>query len=263
MIRAGGLTKVFGSVRAVDGISLDIRRGECFGLVGPNGAGKTTTIKMLVTMLPIGSGTARVAGHSVQAEPRRVRAGIGYVPQSVSVDGLLTGRENLEFYSILYGLTRREAGKRIPETLAMFELEEAADRPVSTYSGGMIRRLEISLSILHRPRVLFLDEPTVGLDPISRKSLWGHISRLQKKRGMTILMTTHYLEEAESLCRRVAIMNRGRIVATGTLAQLGRQAGMPGARLDRIFTRMAGKAGPEKGDFMSVKRGRRLAQRLG
>jgi ABC-2 type transport system ATP-binding protein len=247
----------------VDGIDFEVRRGECFGLVGPNGAGKTTTIKMLATLLPPTAGEAEVAGHSVRKEPRAVRAAIGYVPQSVSVDGLLTGSENLRFYGRFYGLTNAESRVRVPRILSLFGLAEAADRQVATYSGGMVRRLEIGLSILHEPAVVFLDEPTVGLDPVSRKALWGHIQALQHRSGLTILMTTHYLEEAEHLCGRIAIMNRGRIAAMGTLADLRRQTKLPGASLDRIFTRVAGGVQSEHGDFMAVKRGRRLAQRLG
>jgi len=263
VIRAAGLTRIFGPVRAVDGIDFEVRRGECFGLVGPNGAGKTTTIKMLATLLPPTAGEAEVAGFPVRSSAQSVRASIGYVPQSVSVDGLLTGRENLEYYGRFYGLTRKEVLVRIPHLLALFDLAEAADRRVATYSGGMIRRLEIGLSILHEPEVVFLDEPTVGLDPVSRKALWGHIRRLQAHQGLSILMTTHYLEEAERLCDRIAIMNRGRIAAMGTLAELRRQTRLPGATLERIFTRVAGGVESESGDFMAVKRGRRLAQRLG
>jgi ABC-2 type transport system ATP-binding protein len=263
IIRVTGLAKSFGDVRAVDGIDFSVRRGECFGLVGPNGAGKTTTIKILITLLSADSGEAVVDGHSVRNEPRMVRRSIGYVPQSVSVDGLLTGYENMEFHGLFQGMNRKEIARRIPEILSMFDLEKAAGRRVATYSGGMIRRLEIGLSVLHRPRVVFLDEPTVGLDAVSRKALWRHIKELRRKEGVTVFMTTHYLEEAESLCARIAIMNSGRITAMGTMAGLRKQTAMSGASLEKMFIRLAGRIEPEKGDLMTVKRSRRLAQRLG
>jgi len=263
IIRVDGLVKAFGEVRAVDGIDFTVRRGECFGLVGPNGAGKTTTIKILITLLAADSGEAVVDGHSVRNEPRKVRRSIGYVPQSVSVDGLLTGYENMSFHGRFQGMKRREIARRIPRILALFDLEKAADRRVATYSGGMIRRLEIGMSVLHRPRAIFLDEPTVGLDAVSRKALWRHIKDLRKNEGVTVFMTTHYLEEAESLCTRIAIMNMGKISAMGTMAGLRKQTAMPGASLEKMFIKLAGRIESDKGDLMAVKRSRRLAQRLG
>jgi ABC-2 type transport system ATP-binding protein len=260
-----GLAKHFGAVKAVDGIDLDVRRGECFGLLGRNGAGKSTTIKMLIGLLPPDSGEAHVQGHDLYHDARRLRACIGYVPQSLSVDGVLTGRENLDFFGKLYSLPGRERRERIPEILHLLDLDEAADRPASTYSGGMIRRLEVGQSILHRPPVVFLDEPTTGLDPVARVSLWDYLNRLRKQYGMTLLLTTHYMEEAERLCERMAIMDNGKIVASGTLADLRRQSRLPGASLEKIFVRLVGHLENDDtgGKLSDVQRSRRTSKRLG
>ncbi|WP_067932319.1 ATP-binding cassette domain-containing protein [Alicyclobacillus kakegawensis] len=257
------LCKRFGEVRAVNDVSFSVAAGECFGLLGPNGAGKSTTIKMLTTLLKPDAGRVRIAGWDLATEPTRVRASIGYVPQALSVDGSLTGYENLLIFSKLFGLTRRERRQRIPQTLAMLGLEDAAQRRVRTYSGGMIRRLEIGQAILHRPRVLFLDEPTVGLDPVARKGVWDHIEQLRREHGMTILLTTHYMEEAEQLCGRIAIMSRGQVAALGSVAELRAQMGQPDATLDDIFVHFAGAFEPQGGGMRDVSRSRRTARRLG
>jgi ABC-2 type transport system ATP-binding protein len=262
-IHVNGLTKSFGTVQAVRGISFDVKKGECFGLLGPNGAGKSTTIKLLITLLKPDAGEASVNGFDLSRQPLNIRASIGYVPQSLSVDGVLTGRENLEFFGKIYGMGRRELDERVPRLLKLFDLSEAADRPVSGYSGGMIRRLEIAESVLHRPAVVFLDEPTVGLDPMARKAIWGHIRRLQKEQDTTVLLTTHYMGEAEELCSRIAIMNRGIIAAMGTLQDLRRQARMPRADMDRLFVHFAGTVEETEGDFRHVRSQRKLARRLG
>ncbi len=263
MIELKALSKHFGPIKAVDGIDLTVAKGECFGLLGRNGAGKSTTIKMLVGLLAPSSGRARVAGFDLATQSEQVRANIGYVPQSLSVDGVLTGWQNLEIFGQLHCLPRAVLQRRIPETLAMLDLEEAAHRPVATYSGGMVRRLEIGQSILHRPAVVLLDEPTVGLDPVSRRIMWDHIRRLQRREKITLLLTTHYMEEAEELCGRIAIMSRGRIAGLGTTAQLGRAAGMPGADLDQIFAHYSGRHEADTGSLKDVQRSRRLARRLG
>lgn len=257
-----GLSKRFGDFQAVDDVSFRAQAGECFGLLGPNGAGKSTTIKMLATLLRPDAGRAKVAGFDVLAEPQRVRSAIGYVPQMLSVDGALTGYENLLICARLQGLRPGTRRARIDEVIAMLGLEEAAHRQVRTYSGGMVRRLEIGQAILHRPKVLFLDEPTVGLDPVARQGVWEHIERLRQEHGMTVFLTTHYMEEAESLCTRIAIMSRGRVAALGTLAELRDRVGNPEATLNEIFTHFAGHF-EHQGGLRDVSRTRRTARRLG
>jgi ABC-2 type transport system ATP-binding protein len=264
VVEVRGLVKSFKDVKAVAGVDFQVASGECFGLLGPNGAGKSTTIKILITLLAPDGGEAKVNGFSLAKDPARIRGSIGYVPQSLSVDGSLTGRENLTIFGKLYGMSREQLRERVPRILSLMDLTEAADRPVSHYSGGMVRRLEIGQSILHRPSVVFLDEPTVGLDPVARQTLWKHIRGLQKEYGMTLFLTTHYMEEAEELCDRIAVMDRGKIAAMGTLAQLRRQARKPGAGMDELFVHFVGPVGPQdQGDLSDVKRSRRTARRLG
>ena len=258
-----GLIKHFGAVKAVDGISLNVKRGECFGLLGRNGAGKSTTIKMLIGLLPPDAGEAQVQGHDLFKDAQRLRANIGYVPQSLSVDGVLTGRENLDFFGKLYNLSGPLRRERIPEILEMLDLADAADRPAATYSGGMIRRLEVGQSILHHPPVVFLDEPSTGLDPVARVTLWDYLARLRKQFGMTLLLTTHYMEEAERLCDRMAIMDQGKITAMGTMAELQRQTRMPKATLEEIFVRLVGHLENGEGKLRDVQRSRNTSKRLG
>ena len=211
-----------GRVEAVRGVSIDVRRGEIFGFLGPNGAGKTTTLRMLTTLLPIDSGTATVAGYDVAARPKQVRQRIGYVSQLGGADELATGRENLLLQGRLYGASRAQVEPRADELAALLDLAEFADRRVATYSGGQRRRLDIALGIVHDPSVLFLDEPTTGLDPQSRANLWDHIRALGE-RGTTVFLTTHYLDEADLLCDRLMIMDHGQIVAEGTPRALKQQ----------------------------------------
>jgi len=212
IIEARGLTKRYGAVEAVKRISFAIRRGEIFGFLGPNGAGKTTTISMLSCLLEPSEGTAIVAGHDVVKEPNEVKRRIGLVPQELALYPTLSARDNLNYFGRIYGLRGRELRQRVDEMLVMVGLTERAQAAVKTYSGGMKRRLNIAAGLLHRPEVLFLDEPTVGVDPQSRNAIFEHVERLRDE-GVTVLYTTHYMEEAERLCDRVAIIDEGRIVA--------------------------------------------------
>ncbi len=262
-VHVANLFKRFGEIQAVCDVSFDIFRGECFGLLGPNGAGKSTTIKMMTTLLPPDEGHIEIAGQTLKSNATRVREHIGYVPQMLSVDGTLTGYENLLIFSKLYGLSRTIRRQRIAEILSLIGLEDSADRQVKTYSGGMIRRLEIGQAILHEPKVLFLDEPTVGLDPLARKDIWAHIDTLARTKGITILLTTHYMDEAEALCSRFAIMSKGRIVASGTAEQLRSQMGNMEATMDEVFAHYVGQVENQEGEMKSVFRSRKTAKRLG
>jgi ABC-2 type transport system ATP-binding protein len=261
-IETFGLTRRFGPTLAVDDLRLRVEADGVFGLLGPNGAGKTTTIKMLITLLPPTSGTATVAGFPIDGDTAAVRARIGYVPQLVSADGVLTGRENLQLSARLYRLPRAEQGGRIAEALSLMGLDEPADRLVRTYSGGMVRRLEIAQAMLHRPPVLFLDEPTVGLDPVARATMWTHIRELREASGTTIVLTTHYMEEADALCDRIALMHKGRVVADGSPQALKAATG-PGATLDDVFAALTIDAPESGGTFRDLNRSRRTARRLG
>lgn len=262
-IQTEGLTRRFGTLTAVDSLTISLAGGEVFGLIGPNGAGKTTVIKMLTTLLRPSSGSARVAGFDIVHQARQVRQSIGYVPQLVSADGTLSGYENLLIFSRLYDIPRAQRQERIAEALAMTGLEDSANRLVRTYSGGMIRRLEVAGAMLHRPAILFLDEPTIGLDPTARKTVWGHIGQLRKLFGTTILLTTHAMEEADERCERVAIMHRGRVVAVGSPRELKDSIGGGEATLDQVFTHYTGAALETGGSFRDTSRTRRTARRLG
>jgi ABC-2 type transport system ATP-binding protein len=214
-----------GDIRAVDGINFTVEEGEIFGFLGPNGAGKTTTISMLCTLLRPTAGTATVDGKDVIKEATKVRQVIGLVPQELTVDDELSGRENMMLQADLYNVPIKEAKERIEELLKMVRLEDAAERMVKTYSGGMRKRLEIAEGLIHRPKVLFLDEPTLGLDVQTRAAIWEHIRHLRSEFKMTILMTTHYLEEADNLCDRIALIDHGKLVALDTPATLKRSLG--------------------------------------
>jgi len=270
-VRGGGesvletlsLTRRFGPLTAVDELTISVEPGEIFGLVGPNGAGKTTVIKMLTTLLPPTSGNASVAGYDIVRHPGKVRQVIGYVPQLISADGSLSGYENLLIFAKLYGIPRAEREQRIRETLNFVGLAEVADKLVRNYSGGMIRRLEIAQSVLHRPRVLFLDEPTVGLDPVARKAVWEHIQRLRADYGTTIFFTTHYMDEADMMCSRVAIMHLGKVAAIGTPAQLKASIGGNATTLDDVFSHYTGYEIESGASYKETSRTRRAAQRLG
>jgi ABC-2 type transport system ATP-binding protein len=220
------LRKRYGDVQALDGVSFAVQEGEVFGLLGPNGAGKSTTVRSLVTLTTPDSGSASVAGHDVLREQNAVRRVIGYVPQDSGVDELGTGRENLMLQGRVQGMSGKDLRARTETLLELVGISEAADRIVKTYSGGMRRRLDIALGLVHRPRVLFLDEPTTGLDPEARVVMWEEVSRLAQAESLTILLTTHYLEEADQLAGRLAIVSQGKIVVEGTPAAL--KAGLRG-----------------------------------
>jgi ABC-2 type transport system ATP-binding protein len=221
------LVRDFKDVRAVDGIDLRVEPGEIYGFLGPNGAGKSTTVHVLTTLLPPSSGTARVGGYDVVADGPRVRSLIGAALQEAALDPLLTGREHLRLQTAMHGLPRAERQTRGDELLARVGLTEAADRKVGGYSGGMKRRLDLALALAHRPRILFLDEPTTGLDIQSRLALWAEVERLASKEGVTVFLTTQYLEEADTLADRVGIIDHGRLVAEGTPAALKAEVGRP------------------------------------
>jgi ABC-2 type transport system ATP-binding protein len=236
-IVARGLSRRFGEVDAVAGIDLDIGAGEIYGLLGPNGAGKSTTVRMLCTLLGPSAGSATVAGHDVATEPNAVRLRIGAALQEAALDPKQTGTELLRLQGRLYGLTTEEVGQRVSDLSAMIDLGEALDRQIGTYSGGMRRRLDLAAALVHNPEVLFLDEPTTGLDPVSRARVWTEVQELNEQLGMTILLTTQYLEEADELAHRVGIIDGGRLVAEGTPAELKRQVGD-----DLIIARVEGDA---------------------
>jgi len=261
-IEVRGLTRRFGSFTAIDQLSLRVERGQIFGLLGSNGAGKTTLIKMLTTLLPPSEGDAFVDGVSILDAPAEVRRHIGYVPQMLSADGMLTGRENLLFSARLYDVASGERAELIAEALRFMALDDAADRLVKTYSGGMIRRLELAQAMLHRPAVLFLDEPTIGLDPLARHAVWERLHSLQHDFDMTMLLTTHDMEEAEALCDELAILHAGRLAVSGRPAEL-RAALSPTATLDEVFAHYCGGTIVQGGSFSDTRQTRATAQRVG
>jgi ABC-2 type transport system ATP-binding protein len=232
-IEVEGLVREFkGGVRAVDGIDLRVEPGEIYGFLGPNGAGKSTTVLMLTTLLPPTEGTARVAGHDIVREGAAVRQAIGAALQEAALDGLLTGREHMRLQTALQGVPKSERRARGDALLERVGLAEAADRKVRGYSGGMKRRLDLALALVHHPRILFLDEPTTGLDPQSRSDMWQEVARLAHEDGVTVFLTTQYLEEADALADRIAIIDHGRIVATGTPESLKAEIGRPSLEVE-------------------------------
>lgn len=262
VIQILSLTRRYGSLVAVDHLNFSCTAGETFGLLGPNGAGKSTLIKMLTTLLPPTEGTAKIAGFDLVRHPEAVRKKIGYVSQMLSADGDLTGYENLLISAKLYGIPRAERTRRIAQALEFMDLAQVGNKRVKQYSGGMIRRLEIAQSMLHRPSVLFMDEPTVGLDPSAKRNVWERIRDLRREFGTTILMTTHDMEEADQLCHTVAVMHRGVLAAMDTPAALKAQVG-PDASLDDVFIHFTGATISEGGELRDVARTRITTQRLG
>ncbi|MDZ8107650.1 MAG: ATP-binding cassette domain-containing protein [Nostoc sp. DedQUE12a] len=263
ILETEGLTRRFGKLTAVNDLSISVERGEIFGLLGPNGAGKSTVIKMLTTLLPISAGTAILADYDVTRQSDAVRRAIGYVPQALSADGSLTGYENLLIFAKLYDIPKKGRDRRIWEILEYMGLQDAGKRLVRTYSGGMIRKLEIAQSILHQPQILFLDEPTVGLDPIARTQVWQLVQQLCTDYGTTIFLTTHFLEEADSLCDRVVIMQQGQVVTTGTPSDLKASLGKANATLDDVFIHYTGNQLTSGVNYRDTARTRRTAGRLG
>ena len=251
----------FGDFTAVDGISFSVTPGEVFGLLGPNGAGKTTTLRVLTTLLPPTNGAATVAGYDVRKAGLEVRASIGYVPQALSADGALTAAENLDFYAQVTGVPRSVRRERIAAAVDAMELDAMLPRLARELSGGMLRRLEIATALLNEPRVLFLDEPTVGLDPRARALVWDRLHALRDRAGTTLVVTTHLMEEAERHCDELAILDRGSVVETGAPQEIS--ARYDGVNLEEVFTTVTGKAIEEGGRLSDVRSQRRMARRLG
>jgi ABC-2 type transport system ATP-binding protein len=261
-IETTALTRRFGDMTAVDHIDVRIPYGQIFGLLGPNGAGKSTTIKMLTTLLDPSSGTAVIAGFDVVKAAAEVRRRIGYVPQMLSADGALTGRENLMLSAKLYGMAWGDRNSHIAEALRFMGLTEAAGKLVKTYSGGMIRRLEVAQAMLHRPTVLFLDEPTIGLDPVARHTVWERLRDLRRDFNMTILISTHDMDEADALCDVLALLHEGKVAVTGKPADLKAALGAA-ASLDDVFVHYSGGSIQEGGNYRDIRQTRRTASRLG
>jgi ABC-2 type transport system ATP-binding protein len=257
-----GLRYRFGPTVAVDGVDLAVQEGEIFGLLGPNGAGKTTTIRAITTLLRVPAGTIEVFGFDVAKRKMLVRRLIGYVPQLLSADPMLTGRENVMLFARLFDVPRKERKVRSAEAIEAMGLAEAADRSAGTYSGGMVRRLELAQAMVSSPRLLILDEPTIGLDPVARDGVWERITTVLRETGMTVLITTHYMEEAERYCDRVALMHRGRIRTLGTPVELIDSLDGAGDSLDAVFRAYTGDA-LDGGGFRDVRATRRTARRVG
>ncbi|HVV09924.1 ABC transporter ATP-binding protein [Amycolatopsis sp.] len=260
-VRCTGLRQMFGETVAVDGLDLEITAGRIFGLLGPNGAGKTTAIRMITTLLPVKSGSVEVFGLDVTRRRMSVRRSIGYVPQQLSADGTLSGRENVALFARLFDVPRRTRAQQVDSALEAVGLLDEAERQASGYSGGMIRRLELAQALVSSPRLLILDEPTIGLDPIARASVWERIEQIRLETGMTVLVTTHYMDEAEQYCERIALMHRGRIRAEGSPAELEADLGA-GSTLDDVFRAVTGDQ-LEGGGIRDVRAARRTARRLG
>ena len=240
VIRVEHLVKRFGDVVAVNDVSFDVKRGEVFAFLGPNGAGKTTTIRMLTTLLAPTSGTLQLDGLDPQTHRNEVRQRIGVVFQDPSLDGDLTAWENMEIHGVFYGVPRRERRERAERLLTIFELADRRGSLVKTFSGGMRRRLEIARGLLHTPRVLFLDEPTLGLDPQSRNQMWTHVQKLNQTEGVTVFLTTHYMDEADRVAQRIAVIDHGRIVAIGSSAELKERTNT--SSLEEAFLALTGTA---------------------
>lgn len=238
IISAKNVVKRFGDITAVDGISFEVKEGEIFAFLGPNGAGKSTTIKMMTTMLRPTEGLIKLAGHDVTQEQDNARKSFGIVFQDPSLDEELSAYENMHLHALLYGIPKSEVRERVRELLELVELWGRKDSMVKTFSGGMRRRLEIARGLLHEPRILFLDEPTLGLDTQTRNLMWAYVKKLSEEKGMSIFFTTHYLDEAEDVATRIAIIDHGKIVATGTTAQLRKQTGTK--TLEQAYLQLTG-----------------------
>ena len=251
------LTHRYGDFTAVDDLDLQVQAGETLGLLGPNGAGKTTAVKVLTTLTPVQQGEVLIFGLDARRDTMDIRYNIGYVPQQLSIESALTGRQNVEWFARLYDVPRRQRGSRVDDALAAMNLLDVAGNLAGTYSGGMVRRLELAQALVNRPSLLILDEPTVGLDPIARDGVWSQVQRMQDEFGMTVLLTTHYMEEADVLCDRVALLHHGQLQAVGTPAELKAQisqAGSPEASLEDVFRHYAGSDLTEDADADSKAR---------
>jgi ABC-2 type transport system ATP-binding protein len=233
------LSHRYSDFTAVDDLSLEVLPAETMGLLGPNGAGKTTVVRVVTTLSPIQQGEVRVFGLDSRRHTMDIRYNLGYVPQQISIEPALTGRQNVQWFARLYDVPRAERAERVDEALDAMQLLDVADRLASTYSGGMVRRLELAQALVNRPSLLILDEPTVGLDPIARDSVWAQVGGMQAEYGMTVLLTTHYMEEADALCDRVALMHHGKLRAVGTTAELKRSVSRK-ATLEDVFRHYAG-----------------------
>ena len=257
------LTKRFNGFTAVNSVSFNVGKKEIFAFLGPNGAGKTTTIKMLITLIPATSGGGKIGGYDFIKQPSEIRRIIGYVPQMVSADGMLTAYENLMLMARLYDVPSKEIKNRVEQTLSFLKLETHKNSLVKTFSGGMIRKLEIGQAILHRPQVLFLDEPTSGLDPVARQNVWEHLLKLKNVFGTTIFFSTHYMEEAETMSNRVAIMQTGKIAVIGTPAELKEKTNIQNATLQDAFIYFTGNRFEENGNIHDTRLARDTARKLG
>lgn len=262
------LTFRYGQFTAVDDLTLHVRPGETLGLLGPNGAGKTTLARMLTTLTPVQHGELRIFGLDSRRETIDIRSNIGYVPQQLSIEPALTGRQNVEWFARLYGVPRAERADRVEQALGAMQLLDVADRLAGTYSGGMVRRLEVAQALVNRPSLLVLDEPTVGLDPIARDGVWSQVQSMQAQFGMTVLLTTHYMEEADALCDRVALMHHGTLRAVGTPTELKTQVSKvsPGATLEDVFRHYAssdlrGDTSSESSEFREIRSNRKVSSR--
>ena len=259
------LTHRYGDLTAVDDFSLEVQTGETLGLLGPNGAGKTTVVRLLTTLTPIQRGEVRIFGLDARRDTMDIRYNLGYVPQQLSIEPALTGRQNVEWFARLYDVPRALRAERVGQSLEAMHLLDVADRLASTYSGGMVRRLELAQALVTRPSLLILDEPTVGLDPIARDGVWSQVQRMQDEFGMTVLLTTHYMEEADVLCDRVALMHHGSLRAGGTPAELKAKVG-PEATLEDVFRHYAGSGLAEeaaRAGLGEIRSGRKAARHAG
>lgn len=263
------LTHCYGTFTAVDDLTLQVRRGETLGLLGPNGAGKTTAVRVLTTLTPVQQGEVRIFGLDANRHTMDIRHNIGYVPQQLSIEAALTGRQNVELFARLYDVPRAELRERVDQALEAMQLLDVAGAVAGTYSGGMVRRLELAQALVNRPLLLILDEPTVGLDPIARDSVWTQVSRMQEEFGMTVLLTTHYMGEADALCDRVALMHHGRLQALGTPSELkaavSKDGGIEDATLEDVFRHYAGSDLTDDADgagIREVRSTRRTARRV-
>lgn len=266
------LTYRYGRFTAVDDVTLQVRPGETMGLLGPNGAGKTTMVRMLTTLTPVQHGELRIFGMDARRRTTDIRSNIGYVPQQLSIEPALTGRQNVQWFARLYGVPRNQRADRVDHALVAMDLIDVADRLASSYSGGMVRRLEVAQALVNRPSLLVLDEPTVGLDPIARDGVWAQVQKMQAQFGMTVLLTTHYMEEADALCDRVALMHRGQLRAVGTPDKLKAKVSKVSANatLEDVFRHYAASGLDEEddssetnGSIREIRSSRKVARRVG